>query len=201
MSPPQAELVNLDLARSSPFGPLSQISSRRTFAYLIATLNASHPDYDFSDTLKPGDFHRERSLRRVMNTIDDAIYNVRPRPAAALLAAPTPPKTGKNHPTSPPLGAGQSWGPKAWKAIDREMSLTECGESSLLARPCSICHKHRFECYIEYCLATVRANSDICCSRWTNRQLGLADGHKAIYHYLLERATAVLDITLERHIR
>jgi hypothetical protein len=31
----------------SPFGPLNQPSSRRTLFYLIATLNASFPDYDF----------------------------------------------------------------------------------------------------------------------------------------------------------
>jgi len=31
----------------SPFGPLDQTASRRTFFYLIATLNAVFPDYDF----------------------------------------------------------------------------------------------------------------------------------------------------------
>jgi hypothetical protein len=32
----------------SPFGPLDQPASRRTLFYLIGTLNASFPDYDFS---------------------------------------------------------------------------------------------------------------------------------------------------------
>lgn len=31
----------------SPFGPLSQSSSRKTMVHLIATLNASYIDYDF----------------------------------------------------------------------------------------------------------------------------------------------------------
>ena len=32
---------------ASPFGPLSESQSRKTFIDLIATLNASFPDYDF----------------------------------------------------------------------------------------------------------------------------------------------------------
>ncbi|KAJ6146132.1 hypothetical protein N7497_008114 [Penicillium chrysogenum] len=70
LSPPNAHdaAETLNLSRSSPFGPLSDHSSRRTFAYLIATLNASHPDYDFSQVLRPTDFRRERNLKRVMNT-------------------------------------------------------------------------------------------------------------------------------------
>jgi hypothetical protein len=32
---------------TSPFGPLSLSTSRRTFISLISTLNASFPDYDF----------------------------------------------------------------------------------------------------------------------------------------------------------
>ncbi|KAI5300800.1 RNA polymerase III-inhibiting protein maf1 [Ascosphaera atra] len=80
LSPPQgreaAQILNL--ARSSPFGPLSEHSSRRTYAYLIATLNASHPDYDFSHLLRPSDFRREKSLRKVMNTIDSTLFNLRP---------------------------------------------------------------------------------------------------------------------------
>ena len=31
----------------SPFGPLSDAQSRRTFISLIQVLNASYPDYDF----------------------------------------------------------------------------------------------------------------------------------------------------------
>lgn len=43
LSPEQSFLTNT----VSPFGPLTQSASRRTLFYLIATLNASFPDYDF----------------------------------------------------------------------------------------------------------------------------------------------------------
>ena len=36
-----------ELSNVSPFGPLTQHASRKTLYYLIATLNASFPDYDF----------------------------------------------------------------------------------------------------------------------------------------------------------
>jgi len=128
LSPPQAKNAagSLNLSRSSPFGPLSQISSRRTFAYLIATLNASHPDYDFSHLLRPTDFRREKSLRHVMNTLDTTLYNLRPRPVGSL--------GGPSHwssietPAGPPTpGGSQQWGSKMWRAIDKEMNLKECG--------------------------------------------------------------------------
>lgn len=120
LSPPTSTAaVSLDLSRSSPFGPLSQISSRRTFAYLIATLNASHPDYDFSHILRPADFRRERSLKTVMNNIDSTLYNMRPSPAVALELPPHPKGA------SPPP-ASQAWGPRMWTMIDKEMSLRDC---------------------------------------------------------------------------
>ncbi|OAF55031.1 RNA polymerase III-inhibiting protein maf1 [Pseudogymnoascus destructans] len=119
-SPPQSSApASLDLSRSSPFGPLSQISSRRTFAYLIATLNASHPDYDFSHILRPTDFRRERSLKAVMNNIDSTMYNLRPSPSASL-ELPPPPKGASAAPAS------QAWGPRMWTVIDKEMTLKEC---------------------------------------------------------------------------
>ncbi|KAJ2045616.1 RNA polymerase III-inhibiting protein maf1, partial [Coemansia sp. S155-1] len=43
LSPEQSSLTNI----VSPFGPLTQSASRKTLFYLIATLNASFPDYDF----------------------------------------------------------------------------------------------------------------------------------------------------------
>lgn len=80
LSPPQREemAASLNLSRSSPFGPLSEMQSRRTYAYLIATLNASHPDYDFSHVLRPTDFKREKSLRRVMSNFDATLHTMRP---------------------------------------------------------------------------------------------------------------------------
>lgn len=40
---------------STPFGPLNETTSRRTFAYLIGILNATYPDNDFS-SLQPTNF-------------------------------------------------------------------------------------------------------------------------------------------------
>lgn len=119
------------LSRASPFGPLSQISARRTFAYLIATLNASHPDYDFSHTLRPDDFRKERSLRGIMQNVDTTLMNLRPRSQAALTVG------GANY-LSPPsragigaVGAGaEVWSPKMWDLIDKEMGLRSCEKYS-----------------------------------------------------------------------
>lgn len=156
LSPPQADALapSLNLSRSSPFGPLSQISSRRTFAYLIATLNASHPDYDFSHILRPSEFRRERSLRSAMQTLDTTLYNLRPRPSAHLLAHSMPSYNylisasggGNGHSGAhtshahTPLssftslipaglrtpGGSLAWGPRMWRLIDAQMALREC---------------------------------------------------------------------------
>lgn len=123
LSPPRAKMLSesLNLSRSSPFGNLGMISSRRTYAYLIATLNASHPDYDFSHLLRPTDFKREKSLRAVMNHLDTTLYNLRPRPLNSFQGAfgVTPgsacPPPGQTH-----------WGPGIWRLIDQQMSLREC---------------------------------------------------------------------------
>lgn len=98
------------------------ISSRRTYAYLIATLNASHPDYDFSHLLRPTDFKREKYLRTVMNTLDTTMYNLRPRPVSS---------TFLSVPGSTPASIGSSssqgyWSPGIWRLIDQQMSLKEC---------------------------------------------------------------------------
>ncbi|EGC47807.1 mitogen-activated protein kinase [Histoplasma capsulatum var. duboisii H88] len=123
LSPPNASHAaqSLNLSRSSPFGPLSEHSSRRTFAYLIATLNASHPDYDFSHLLRPSDFRRERSLKRVMNTIDTTLFNLRPR-LERDVTPPLPATSSGPHPTI----TTHSWGPRMWKIIDDQMFLKEC---------------------------------------------------------------------------
>ncbi|KAL3476865.1 Maf1 regulator-domain-containing protein [Aspergillus californicus] len=124
LSPPNASdaAASLNLSRSSPFGPLSDHSSRRTFAYLIATLNASHPDYDFSHVLRPSDFHRERNFKRVMNTIDSTLFNLRPREAIDL-TPPSPSRVSGSYNAE----ASSTWGRKMWKIIDEQMSLKECG--------------------------------------------------------------------------
>ena len=127
LSPPQASeaAAYLNLSRSSPFGPLSQISSRRTFAYLIATMNASHPDHDFSHCLRPTDFRPEKSLRLVMNTLDTTLYNLRPSPASNFLAVPGHWASAVT-PSGSSATTGQPWGPRMWRALDKEMTLKDC---------------------------------------------------------------------------
>lgn len=117
----------IDLSRASPFGSLSQGNARRTFAYLIATLNASHPDYDFSHLLKPADFRKERSLRAIMHNLDSTLQHLRPRqtvisnylsPVSLSSSAPGP-------------GSGNDvWNQNMWKLIDKEMGLRQCEKYS-----------------------------------------------------------------------
>jgi len=126
LSPPSANgsslAQSLNLSRSSPFGPLTEHSSRRTFAYLIATLNASHPDYDYSHVLRPTDFRRERNLKKVMNTLDMTLHNLRPYLRGD--GSPSPP----NNPSSGSYNTNTTtvWGPRMWKLIDEQMTLNEC---------------------------------------------------------------------------
>ncbi|KAI1764192.1 Maf1 regulator-domain-containing protein [Hypoxylon sp. FL1150] len=134
LSPPQRKemAASLNLSRSSPFGRLSEISSRRTYAYLIATLNASHPDYDFSHVLRPTDFRREENLRHVMANIDNTLNSV--RPLSSSLLAPHAGSSYRSYSSSPgpnATGVGDvisspAWGPQMWTMIDKEMTLTDC---------------------------------------------------------------------------
>jgi len=52
----------------SPFGPLKEVTTRKTFAYLIAVLNTTYPDHDFTN-LQPSteNFHR-------INNAEDLIH-------------------------------------------------------------------------------------------------------------------------------
>lgn len=145
LSPPQRSSMaaSLNLSRSSPFGSLDEVSNRRTFAYLIATLNASHPDYDFSHVLRPSDFKRERNLRRVMTRIDSTLRSVRPASMLPDVAGSPAGYGGSNG-----LGGGHhygsygtqdktafafanksmapAWGPEMWTMMDKEMTLKDC---------------------------------------------------------------------------
>lgn len=116
------EAPEIDLSRASPFGPLSQVTARRTFAYLIATLNASHPDYDFSHVLRPRDFRKERSLRAVMHNIDSTLQSLRPRQTAAMNFL-SPPTLSHSAPTGL---ASEVWNPNMWRMIEKEMGLRQC---------------------------------------------------------------------------
>jgi len=61
----------------SPFGPLAASASRKTFVYLIATLNASYCDYDFSNA-RPEQFRKEPNRHMIMNSINTTLAAVVP---------------------------------------------------------------------------------------------------------------------------
>lgn len=90
---------HLSPTASSPFGPLSDQHSRRTFISLIQVLNASFPDYDFSE-LAPEDFRRE-DLTAVRANVTRLL------PAHALEAGA-------------PLTA------RLWQALEAELRVSEC---------------------------------------------------------------------------
>jgi len=51
---------------------LCDVISRKTLFYLISTLNAAFPDYDFSDT-RGSNFSKEPSLQYVMTNVDNLL--------------------------------------------------------------------------------------------------------------------------------
>ncbi|KAJ1728035.1 RNA polymerase III-inhibiting protein maf1 [Coemansia biformis] len=71
LSPEQSSLTNT----VSPFGPLTQAASRKVLFYLIATLNASFPDYDFS-SLSADQFTKEPSPDYCTKSISTTLLNV-----------------------------------------------------------------------------------------------------------------------------
>lgn len=80
----------------SPFGRLDQMSSRRVFAYLVAVLNASDPDHDFS-SLQPEDFQREQNTNTVINSFNNALF-----------------------------GVGMPLPPRLWECVNRLIDTSEC---------------------------------------------------------------------------
>ncbi len=65
----------------TPLGDLHEASTRQLLVSLITTLNASYPDYDFSD-LRAEDFEREASPQATINAV-----NVRHEEAGTAAAA------------------------------------------------------------------------------------------------------------------
>lgn len=64
-----------DLHIISPFGRLDEAAPRKTFFYLLATLNAAFPDYDFSDS-RPDQFSKQASLDLVINSVNTSLFNL-----------------------------------------------------------------------------------------------------------------------------
>jgi len=75
----EQQYCNKDLSQSpserelstSPFGSLTEVSSRKTLSYLLATLNASYVDYDFT-RVRPEQFSKE-SVNSVVSKIDSTL--------------------------------------------------------------------------------------------------------------------------------
>jgi len=109
---------SLDLSRSSPFGPLTRPENQKAFAYLVATLNASHPDYEFSH-IPPSEFVRQPSLGTVTDHIDSTISNLRSRPAGDA-------SDEDAAPVSSPGVSPASWTSNMWRIIDEQMTLDAC---------------------------------------------------------------------------
>ncbi|KAI4940089.1 uncharacterized protein J4E92_001377 [Alternaria infectoria] len=104
----------LDISRDTPFGSFSEAANRHTFAYLIATLNATHIDYDFANTLNPDEFRRE-TIHSFMHKIDTTMYYLRPQVYSAGLPA------GAVTPLGSPI-----WSPRSWHLLDTEMDMSNC---------------------------------------------------------------------------
>ncbi|KAG1452706.1 hypothetical protein G6F46_009592 [Rhizopus delemar] len=64
-----------DLQVISPFGRLTESTPRKTFFYLLATLNAAFPDNDFED-VRPEQFMKMPSVEMVMNSVNTTLFNL-----------------------------------------------------------------------------------------------------------------------------
>ncbi|AOW06955.1 Maf1 regulator-domain-containing protein [Yarrowia lipolytica] len=81
---------------SSPFGDMSETASRKVFAYLIAILNASDPNHDFS-VLQPDDFQREPSASAVISSFNNVLF-----------------------------GLGMPIPPRMWDVLDKSIEMHNC---------------------------------------------------------------------------
>ncbi|CAO3692324.1 unnamed protein product [Rhizopus stolonifer] len=70
-----ASLSPDDLKVISPFGRLTEATPRKTFFYLLATLNAAFPDNDFED-VRPEQFIKMPSVDMVMNSVNTTLFNL-----------------------------------------------------------------------------------------------------------------------------
>ena len=122
---PYPTIPHIDLSRSSPFGSLHNTSARHTFAYLVATLNATYPGYDLSLVLRPEDFRREPSLTEIQKDIDSTMANLQPGPSRfrSFQGAPIT-KDGV-----------EIWNPNMWARLEKELRLRQCERYSWRPQP------------------------------------------------------------------
>lgn len=104
----------MNMARDSPFGSFHNVINRHTYAYAIATLNASHVDYDFANSLKPDEFIR-LTQEEFMRNVDETMHHLRPQFYGTGLVV------GTTTPQGTPI-----WSPRSWKLIDEEMDMEQC---------------------------------------------------------------------------
>lgn len=91
-------------------GALSLSIAKKTLFYLLATLNAAFPDYDFSD-VKPEYFQRITSIQLVSNAINTSFYNLGNDKFAQVLT------------------------PKIWSAIEQVVGLDDVDMYSFIPDP------------------------------------------------------------------
>ncbi|AMD19801.1 HCL350Wp [Eremothecium sinecaudum] len=70
--------ISKETINIGPFGPINETGSRRTFAYLIAILNASYPDHEFN-SLEPTDFVRS-SMKQLVSKFENSIIALGKQP-------------------------------------------------------------------------------------------------------------------------
>lgn len=126
-SPPV--LPEIDLSRDTPFGSFNQVAARRTFAFLIATLNATYSDYDFANTLRPADFVRT-SGTSIKSTLDTALYNLRPRRLTTTSSPTSKQALSSSAPQQLLPMPEVVWDESMWSRLDMEMDLKHCEKYS-----------------------------------------------------------------------
>ncbi|CCH45449.1 Repressor of RNA polymerase III transcription [Wickerhamomyces ciferrii] len=72
---PHTQSTSPKSLESTPFGPLNETASRRTFAYLIGILNQTYPDYDFSN-LNPINFKKLNSINSLKSKFENTLISL-----------------------------------------------------------------------------------------------------------------------------
>ncbi|KAF0732752.1 hypothetical protein AaE_009211 [Aphanomyces astaci] len=74
-STPSSNCASVAASNNVSIGNLADSNTRKLLINLISTMNASFPDYDFSD-LKPEQFHKEVDMRMVVNAINTQLAEI-----------------------------------------------------------------------------------------------------------------------------
>lgn len=93
----------------SPFGPLTEKTSRHIFMDLISTLNHAFPDYDFSD-VNAEQFTKEPSYSNAINNINTSLSTELP-------------------------SFREEISPRMWSSIDEEITIQDCDIYSFIPDP------------------------------------------------------------------